>query len=74
MGYRLYDRGSIPGRGKRFFPTPQRPDRLWGPPFGIEWVTEDRPGREPTPTSICAEVKNGGAIPLLAHTSSWRGA
>jgi hypothetical protein len=24
--------GSIPGRGKIFFFTPQRPDRLWGPP------------------------------------------
>jgi hypothetical protein len=24
--------GSIPGRGKRFFSFPQRPDRLWGPP------------------------------------------
>jgi hypothetical protein len=29
--YGLEDRGSIPGRGKRFFSSPQRPDRLWGP-------------------------------------------
>jgi hypothetical protein len=31
-GYELDCRGSIPGRGKRFFSPPQRPDRLWGPP------------------------------------------
>jgi len=24
--------GSSPGRGWEFFPSPQRPDRLWGPP------------------------------------------
>jgi hypothetical protein len=29
-GYEMGDRDSIPGRGKRFFSTPQRPDRLWG--------------------------------------------
>jgi hypothetical protein len=23
---------SIPGRGKRFFSSPQQPDRLWSPP------------------------------------------
>jgi hypothetical protein len=27
-GYWLDQRGSIPGRGNRFLPTPQRPDRL----------------------------------------------
>jgi hypothetical protein len=30
--YRLDGRGSIPGRGKRFFCTTQRRDRFWGPP------------------------------------------
>jgi hypothetical protein len=25
-------RGSTPGTGKRFLSSPQRPDRLWGPP------------------------------------------
>jgi hypothetical protein len=30
-GYRLDSRGSILGRGKRFFCTSQRPDRLWVP-------------------------------------------
>jgi hypothetical protein len=29
-GYGLEDRGSIPGRGKRFFSTAKRPDPLWG--------------------------------------------
>jgi hypothetical protein len=32
MGYGLDCRGSIPGRGKRFFSILQCPDRLWGPP------------------------------------------
>jgi hypothetical protein len=31
MGYGLGERGSIPGKGKRFFSTPQRLDRLWVP-------------------------------------------
>jgi hypothetical protein len=31
-GYGLDTRGSIPGKGKRFFSTPQRPDMLWGSP------------------------------------------
>jgi hypothetical protein len=28
-GYWLDGRGSIPGKGKRFFSVPQHPDRLW---------------------------------------------
>jgi hypothetical protein len=31
-GYGLNGRGMIPSRGKRFFCTPQRSDRLWDPP------------------------------------------
>jgi hypothetical protein len=30
-GYELDGWGSIRGRGKSFFFTPQRPDRFWGP-------------------------------------------
>jgi hypothetical protein len=30
-GCGLDDRGSIPGRDKKYFSTPQRPDRLWVP-------------------------------------------
>jgi hypothetical protein len=34
-----------------------------------------RPGREADHSPACsAEVKNGGAIPPLSHTSSWGGA
>jgi hypothetical protein len=48
-GLRLGDWGSILGRNKRFFSTPQRPDRLWVPttrlPAAVSlWVK--RPGRE----------------------------
>lgn len=32
MSYGLDGRVSIPGKGKIYFPTPQRPDWLWGPP------------------------------------------
>jgi hypothetical protein len=32
MGYGMDGWVSIPGRDKRFFCTPQRPDRLWGHP------------------------------------------
>jgi hypothetical protein len=32
MGYGLDDWDSIPGKGKRFFSTLQRPDLLWCPP------------------------------------------
>jgi hypothetical protein len=31
MGYRLDNQGSIPGRGKRFFSTPEHLDKPWGP-------------------------------------------
>jgi hypothetical protein len=51
----------LPGRGKRFFYTPQRPERLWGPPSD----------RSP-PSNV--EVKNGVLIPPFPHTSSQRGA
>jgi hypothetical protein len=30
-GYELDDRGSISGRGNKFFSTPKLPDRIWGP-------------------------------------------
>jgi hypothetical protein len=37
-GYQLDSRASIPSKGKRFFCSPQRPDRIWVPscPIGIE--------------------------------------
>jgi hypothetical protein len=30
-GYGMDSLGSIPGRGNRFFSTPQHPDQLWDP-------------------------------------------
>jgi hypothetical protein len=78
-GYSLDGRGSIPGRGKRFSSTPQRPYRLWGPfslisnGYRAVFPGVKQPGREAdhSPPSS-AEVKNGGAILPLPHTSSWR--
>jgi hypothetical protein len=71
MGYRLDVRGSIPGRDKGFYSTPQRSDRVWGPPSllhnGYRELREvKRPRREAnhTPPSS-AEVNNGRVIPLL---------
>jgi hypothetical protein len=63
--------------GARFFSSPQRPDRLWGPPRllpsgyrGTLSPGTKRPGREAdhSPPSS-AQVKNDGAIPPLPHTS-----
>jgi hypothetical protein len=40
-GYGLGGRGSVPVRGKRFFSTPERPDRHWGPTQPpIQWVPD----------------------------------
>jgi hypothetical protein len=52
-GYRLDRRGSTSGRDKRYFSSPQRPDR-----------SEREAGHSP-PSS--AEGKNVGAIPPLPH-------
>jgi hypothetical protein len=69
--------GSIPGRGKKFFFTPQHPDRLWSPRSllsnGMGALSQGikQPKREAdhsAPSS--ADVKNGGAIPPLTHMSS----
>jgi hypothetical protein len=35
----LEGRGSVPGRGKGFLYTPQRPDRLWGHPVSYPMGT-----------------------------------
>jgi hypothetical protein len=81
-GYRLDDRGSIPVRGKRYFSTPQRPDRALGPtqpliqrvPGALSpGVKRLRREADHSPPSS-AEVKNGGAIPPLPYMSLWCGA
>jgi hypothetical protein len=81
-GFELGGRGWIPGRGKKFLFSSQCPDRLWGPPSllsnwyrGALSTAVKRPGHEADHSPLsCAEVKNGGAIPTLPSTSSWRSA
>jgi hypothetical protein len=81
VGYGLDGRGSISGRGEIFLlSTSSRPALgLIQPP--IQWVSAalfpgvKRPGCEPaySPPSS-AEVKNGGAVRPLLHSSSWSSA
>jgi hypothetical protein len=65
--------GSIPGTGKKFFSSP---DLLWGQPIRLShWHgVVKQLGREADHEAANAEVKNGGTIPPLSHTSSERGA
>jgi hypothetical protein len=77
--YGLDGRGSIPGRGMIFlFSIASIPGlRPTQPPTQLVPGTLSpgvkRPGREADhlpPSSV--DVKNGGAVPPLPHTSSWR--
>jgi hypothetical protein len=70
----------IPDRGKTFFSIPQCPGKLWCPPnllyneyrWILPWGLSNQ-GRETDHSpSSSAEVKNGGAIRLLLHMSTWR--
>jgi hypothetical protein len=80
-GYGLDGWCSIPGGGMRFFFSPLSIPALGPTQSPIQWVPGalslhvKQPGREAdnSPPSS-AEVKNGGAITPLPHTSSWRGA
>jgi hypothetical protein len=64
---------SIPGRGKVFFSSPKRPDRLWGPLsllsngyWGLFFLGQNgRVVNLTTHLHLSAEVKKGGAIPPL---------
>jgi hypothetical protein len=78
---RMDSLGSIGGRA-RFFSSPLRPERLWGPPSllyngygGGVAPGLKRLGREAdhTPPSR-AEVKNGGTTPPFPHVFSWHSA
>jgi hypothetical protein len=72
--YGLDGRGSIYGSDKRFLSTPQRRERLWGPPAsslmgtGVSFSGVKRPRIEAdySPPST-AEAKNGRAIPPLPY-------
>jgi hypothetical protein len=65
--------GSISDRGKRFFSTRPRPNRLWGSPSllfnehqGDLYPGVKRPRREPDHSPVSSvKVKNGGAIRTL---------
>jgi hypothetical protein len=74
IGYGLDDRGigvRVP-IGSRIFSSPQRPDRLWGPPSllsnGYRWV------KLTTLLQIVPRSRKRGSIHPLPHTSSWRSA
>jgi hypothetical protein len=66
---------------EELFSSPQRPDRLWGDAQRLmKWVNGaaspeiKRKGREADHSPLSsAEIENGGRIPSLPHTSSWRG-
>jgi hypothetical protein len=66
-------------QGQEILYSPQRPDRNWDPPYPIgtralspKVKRQEREADQSLPSY--AEVKHGGAIPLLPQTSSWRDA
>jgi hypothetical protein len=76
-GCGLDDLGSIPGRDKNCFSTPQRPHRLLGPPSLLSnwyralfpWGLSDRGEADHSPPSS-AMIKNAGATPPFPNVSS----
>jgi hypothetical protein len=76
-----YSDGLQVGRPGKTFSSPQRPDRLSGPPSLLSKVYRrqfprgvKRPKREADhspPSSV--QFRNGGAVPPLPHIPSWRG-
>jgi hypothetical protein len=72
-GYGMDGRGSIPGRGKSFFSTPQRPEQFWDLPSLLSneywgnifpWIKQS--GRETDSPPSSSEV-NRGALSPLSH-------
>jgi hypothetical protein len=76
----MTERSRSPGRVKNFVSTasrpllvPTQPTIQWAPGAvspGVKRLGSEADHSPPT----SAEVKNGGAIPSLPHTSSWRSA
>jgi hypothetical protein len=64
--------GLIPGRGKRFFSSPQRPDRLWDPPSLLSNGYRGQSGRIVKLTDLHLVLKSR-IVKLYIHTSLWRG-
>jgi hypothetical protein len=68
--------------GARFFSSPRRPDRFWGPPSlltnryqGLFAPGVKRPWREADPSPpTSAEVKNTWIYTYTLYTFSWRSA
>jgi hypothetical protein len=71
-----YGRGSVSSKGKAFCSPPQSPDHRVAYPVGTGALSSrvKRPGLETDHSPSSAEVKNGGTVPPLYHTSSGRGA
>jgi hypothetical protein len=75
----LEGHGLIPGRARDFSLPPHSVDQPWGPFSllsngylgGEGWCRGPEVDHSPP---FSAEVKNGGAIPPLPATPSWRGA
>jgi hypothetical protein len=80
-GFGLDGQGSLPGRSKKFFSTPQRPDQLWGPPSllcnGYQGSFPEGKAAGawswPLASIYCQGQECGAVLPLL-HASSWRSA
>jgi hypothetical protein len=77
--YGMEDRGSIPGRNKFFSTLQNLHTVLWPTQLPIQWIPEVHSSRVKWPgceanysLPSSTEVKNGGAISSLPHTSSWR--
>jgi hypothetical protein len=76
-GWTEGEEGLTSGKAKRFLSTPQRPDRLWDLPRlisnGFRGLFPGGPKRQSCEAdqslSYNAEVKNGGAVTPLHHTS-----
>jgi hypothetical protein len=53
------NKGSIPGRGKRFFSSLQRSDRVWGPPcFLFNWYQVKAAGTWSWPLTSGTKINN----------------
>jgi hypothetical protein len=70
--YRLIGQNSIPGRVKGFFSTASR-SSLRTTHHPVQWgsATPSLGGKADHSPPSSAELKNGGAVPPLPHTSSW---
>ena len=70
-GYGLSERGSIPGRYRRFTSYPKRSELLWGPRSFLGELI-GRGVKLPTHSHLVLELRMSGTIHLLRHTPSWR--